>query len=333
MNWARNNRFLAGYLTVLIIGLGVLGFLVFSSYGHYSQVSDDYDTQVRELKRLQNLPPYPDANNLKSYDQVKQDYAKAVFDLQKKLASYEPAPENPPPTALKFQDRLRGVVDEVSKFAAQSGVALPENFYLGFEQYRGAPPDAAVTPALSAELDAIRDLVDILIKAHVTSISAVKRGLLPREGGASIAAGADLSRSGRPGAAAPTTAELVTREPLEVDFICLPSPLRESLDAITSASRLYVIEALQVKNEVDKGPERGAEQIIGGPGASGEPNRRTPQGPPGPPRPPGPPQLDQNGVPVQPLPEKGPPPLRYVVGLEKVIVAARINLVKVAPPR
>jgi hypothetical protein len=324
MNWVRNNRFVAGYLAVLLIGIGVLGFLVYSSYGRYSQVSEDYHTQVTELDRLQNLSPFPDAPNLERYSEVKQNYSAAVADLQKQLAAFEPPAESPPPTPLQFQDRLRRVVDDVSTSAKKAGVGLPDNFYLGFEQYRGEPPDTAATPGLSAELDAIRDLIDILIKQHVENLTSIKRGPLPHEAGGS--APAEPSRPGRPNGPAAAASELVTRNPVEIEFTALPSAFRESLNQITAAPRLYVVSALRVRNQVDKGPPRGGEPA--GPGATVE---RPPAAPPA--GGPGAPAVDQNGVPVQPLPDKGPPPLRYVVGLEKVIVAARIDLVKVAPPR
>jgi hypothetical protein len=323
MNWVRQNRFLAGYLAALLVGVGALGFLLYSSYGRYSQVSDDYHTQVTELKRLQGLSPYPDAQNLQRYSQVRENYAVAVADLQKQLASLQPKPESPPPTPLQFQDRLRRVVEDVTKSAQQSGVTLPENFYLGFEQYRGAPPDTAATPALSAELDAISDLVDILLRQHITSLTGIKRGPLANEAGG--AAAAEVSRGGRPNGAAPAASSLVTRNPVEVEFTSSPNAFRESLNRITAAPRLYVVTALRVRNQVDKGPSRGGDEP--GAGANSFPGR------PAEPPPAGPPAVDQNGVPVQPLPEKGPPPLRYVVGLEKLDVAARIDLVRVAPPR
>jgi hypothetical protein len=324
MNWVRQNRFLAGYLAALLVGVGALGFLLYSSYGRYSQVSDDYHTQVTELKRLQGLSPYPDAQNLQRYSQVRENYAVAVADLQKQLASLQPKPESPPPTPLQFQDRLRRVVEEVTKSAQQSGVTLPENFYLGFEQYRGAPPDTAATPSLSAELDAISDLIDILLRQHITSLTAIKRGPLANEAGGAVAA-AETNRGGRPPAAGPAALNLVTRNPVEVEFTTSPNGFRESLNRITAAPRLYVVTALRVRNQVDKGPPRGGDEPGAGPnGFAGRP----PEPPPA-----GPPPVDQNGVPVQPLPEKGPPPLRYVVGLEKLDVAARIDLVQVAPPR
>ncbi len=167
----------------------------------------------------------------------------------------------------------------------------------------------------------MRDLVGLLIKQHIEKITAMARAPLPHEpGGRAVAAPA--ARPGRPEGAggAAAAADLITRNVVQVEFTSLPNVFRETLDSITGAPRLYVISAVHVKNELEKGPARGPELTTAG----GRPNP--------PPPPASTPAADQNGVPVPPLPDKGPAPLRYVVGLEKVSVVLRIDLVKVAPP-
>lgn len=329
MDWIRHNRFLFTYLVVMVLGLAGLSYLVYAGYDRYSQVSEEYRTQVAELKRLQNLPPYPNAANLQRYNDVKKSYAAAVVDLQKQLAALEPAADPVPPTPLQFQDRLRKVVEEVVHSAQGAGVGLPPDFYLGFEQYRGTPPDTAATPGLSAELDAIRDLVDILIRRHVEKLSNVVRAPLPQEagGGGAAAAAAVTTRPGPGRTAGP--AITVVRNAVQVEFTALPSVFRESLNLIVGAPRLYVISRLIVRNETDKGPPRGVDQS-GGPAHPGGP-----PGAPGAPAPgaPGQPPPDPNAPPGGPPPDKGAAALRYVVGQEKVNVSARIELVKIVPPR
>ena len=318
MNWVRNNRFLSTFLAVVLVGAGVLGYLLYNSLDRYEQVNSDYQTQVTELKRLQALEPYPDAASAKAYDQKRKDYTAAVNVLQADLASHEAPPVNPPPSPIQFQDRLRQVVEDVSHLAQQSGVALPDGFYLGFEQYKGSPPDATATPLLDRQLNAVADLVTILIKTRIDKLTSIKRALLPQEGGATVAAAPAL----RPGMPKPATsaADLVSKQTLEVAFTSLPSSLRDSLNNITHDKRLYVIRALQVANEVDKGPVRDDGAPV--PGGTGQPPGPTPA----------PTAPSPDGVPNPPLPEKGPPPLRYVVGQEKLDVIARIELARVEPP-
>lgn len=325
MNWVRNNRFLAGFLAVVIVVGGVLTYLLIASLSHYSEVSTQYDSQVAELKRLQGLPLFPNDANLKKYEEVRKDYQVAVNDLQGKLAALEPAPPATPLTPLQFQDRLRQVVEETVSHAQAAGVGLPEGFYLGFEQYRGAPPDTAATALLTSNLTAIQNLVDLLINQHIEKITSIKRTPLPQESGLSAA---PTPAAGKPGPAnaAANTAPLVSKYPVEIAFTTLPSSFRESLNKITADKTLYIVRALQVKNQMDKGPSRNEGVVPGAPAAAGAaPAPGTAPAAAGS-------GVDANGVPVPALPTNAPPPLRYVVGQERLDVTARIELAIVKPP-
>lgn len=313
MNWVRNNRFLAGFLAVMLVGVVGLGYLLYTALGRYSTVDEQYKTQVAELKRLQASPPYPDQENQVKYEAIRKDYALKVRDLQTTLASYEPAAENPPPTPLEFQDRLRKAVEDTLNQAQSAGVETPkEKFYLGFEQYSGTPPDVAATPLLSKELNAINDLVEILLKnKHITALSYIKRTPVAGEAGAATAPAPVAGRPGAPAAAA--AAPLVIKYPIEIAFTALPNSFREILNSITTAKRLYVIRAVVIKNQMDKGPARALPNV-----PITDPNAPAAAAP-----------TDPN---APPLPDKGPPALRYVVGQEKLNVVLRIELTTVMPP-
>ncbi len=319
MDWVRNNRFMAGFLAFLVVGAGALGYLLYTSYGHYNDVAQEYDRQVKELQRLQALKPFPDDEGLKKFSEFRQNYAAEVNALQVKLAAYEPPPDKETITPIQFADKLRKTVDDISGAAQGVGMALPTNFYMGFESYRNTPPDAAATPLLSRELDAMTELVQLLIKQRAVSLNLIKRAPLPREPGASnpAAASAASRAGGKPGS------DLVVRYPVEIGFTSQPSSFHEVINAITSANRLYVIQALEIKNKEQKGPLRedpAAAATRNNPGFSQ------------PPPPPGSQGVDPNGVPNPNLPAAGPPPLRYVVGLEKIDADLRLELVKVEPP-
>ena len=319
MNWARNNRFLATFLAIVIVVGAGLSYLLYSSYSRYADVSTQYDSQVAELKRLQGLPTYPNQSNLQKYQDVEKDYQQKVNELQTKMAALEPPPTEPPLTPLQFQDRLRKVVDETVQHAQAGGVGLPESFYLGFEQYRGAPPEASATALLNTQLTEVQNLVDLIIQQHVEKITAMKRGLLAQEAGASTLTPGPTPKPGAPAPAAP----LVSKYPLEIAFTVLPNAFRETLNKITSAKDFYIVRALVIKNQMDKGPSRVTDATPGGPVAPGFNPANGPAAP----------AVDASGAPVQPLPGSGPPPLRYVVGQERLDVTARIELASVKPPR
>lgn len=315
MNWIRNNRFLAGFLGIMILGIGGLGYLLYSAIGQHDQVSQDYDTQVKELKRLQALKPYPDQADLSKYQEIRTSYKQSVDDLQAKMVGYE-VPLDTQLTPTQFQDRLRKVVDDVTKAADQVGMAYPADFYLGFERYRSSLPEAGATALLSAQLTSVQELMSLLIKERIDKIGGVKRAVFPQENGAAAAA-ADPSAAQRGKAPAnAAVADLVTKVPVVLQFTGAPSAFRAVMNDITHLKRLFVIRALRIANQVDKGPLRGQVDPI--PGGAGLPNA------PGP---------DANAASGEPLPEKGPPPLRYVVGQEKLDIVARIELAKVNAPQ
>ena len=318
MDWIRNNKFMSGFLGFMLVAAGALGYLLFAQMGTYDQTSQDYDSAVKELDRLQNLKPYPFARSKGKLIDLRKETAQRVTDLQKQLADYEPPAERSDFKPIEFQDKLRHVVDEISQAAKSANIALPADFYMGFEQYRGTPPDAAAAPALSRELDAIEDLLKILINRRIDALTLIKRAPLPQEpGGAGInpsaaAATARNTPGGRPAATA--LADSVSRYPVELDFTCQPSSFRDSLDDIVTAKRLFLVRAVQVKNQKSKGPPRegtGASAPAPTPQTAAVPDPGT----------------------AAPAPADTPAgKIEYIVGLEKLDVNMRVEIIKVAPP-
>ena len=140
MDWIRRNKFLTGFLAFLIVGVGALGYLVYSQMDAYGQTSQDYDAAVAELQRLQGLKPFPFAKSKANLVALRGETAARVTDLQRKLSDYEPPAENTNFKPIDFQDKLRRVVEEITQQAAVANVKLPADFYMGFEQYRSTPP-------------------------------------------------------------------------------------------------------------------------------------------------------------------------------------------------
>ncbi|MDD5199019.1 MAG: Amuc_1100 family pilus-like protein [Terrimicrobiaceae bacterium] len=299
MNW--RNPFLTGYLAVTVIGAGILGYLLYSSYAHFSEVSDTYDTQVARLQSLQNRTPYPSVENNQAYAALTTQY-RAEYDklLAQALKMQKPI-ESITPQA--FQDRLRAYVSEVSAAAKLNGVTLNDAFYLGFDQYRDTLPSNESAGALARELDAIRLVVDKLIEFKIREIIGIKRDSLPEEGGA--------PRPEQPAAAGnrrSTVAEgpkIVTANSFEIAFVADQSRLRQSLDAIISANKFFIIRNLTIENSKLEGPKKNEE-------ASVESGAALPQ----PPAAQGTPQTS----------------MRLLVGRETLTLAARIEMITFNPP-
>src|SRR6202000_1582724 len=96
-----------------------------------------------------------------------------VSELEKKLAAMKITV--PPIAPAQFQDKLKASVDDYVAKAKKAGMTLPEKFYLGFERYQSEPPSQEAAPLLSAELEAMRIVLDELPKSGVTKLEPIVR--------------------------------------------------------------------------------------------------------------------------------------------------------------
>jgi len=281
MNWIKENKFLAGFLAVLLVGAVALTFLLISNQGNFAEVSDNYSKQSAELSRLQNLVPYPDEANLKLMRDQKDDYVANIGKLEKELAtSHQFALEPMPPE--RFQDLLKKTVDAVVEKSG-TGV-LPQKFYLGFDTYQATPPRGEAAAPLARELKAIDLVVNILLDNKVTAITEIRRPQLAEEGDPRAAA---------------AQKKLVRKTPFDVTFVAEQMRARKALNEIVgSKKQFFILRSLIVKNEKEKGPPRAdaAAPATTGTGTGTE-----------------------------------TPVIKMVVGNEKIIVTARIEIVDFAP--
>lgn len=319
MNW--RNPFLTSYLAVTVVGAGILGFLVYSSYSHYTEVSTQYDTQVARLQSLQNRVPFPNAENNATFSKLTGEY-RAEYD---RLLAQVAKMQKPIDTALTpqaFQDRLRAYVSAVEAAAKQNDVKLPDNFYLGFDQYQGNLPSNEAAGPLARELDAVRLIVDRLVEIKVTEIAGIRRDLLPEEGGAAPkATPAPAAPAGRR-TAAPEVPKVVSSNSFDIAFVADQSRTKSALNAIATANQFFIIRNLTIENSHLEGPKR----------VEDAPTEQAAATPP-------PASADVLGS-LMETPSGGEgtegavagPKMRLLVGRESLRVAARIEMITFTPP-
>jgi len=286
MNWIKENKFLAGFLGVVIILAGGLGYLIYVGLGNYTQTGDDYNTQSRELQRLEALVPYPDEANLKKQRDLKDAYVADVVNLEKELAAvqFPLVPARPE----EFQDILKTKVDAIIQRAAQTGVKIPDKFYLGFDVYQATPPKGDAAAPLVRELKAIDLVVNTLLNDKVDAVLDVKRPSISEE--ATAKGGGNQS----------SQSKLVSKTPFEVTFIADQNRFRRILNDISSSQKqFFIVRDLTIKNEKEEGPKRG-DELAAAPGTD-----------------------NQGGQ---------APRLQFIVGTEKLMVTAKIEMVDFTTP-
>lgn len=261
MNWIKQNKFLTSFIAVMVIGVGVLGYLLFSAKSHYDEVQSTYESKVHELSRLEHLKPYPEIENLKQFDEQKKQHAAAIEAFRKNLAVRQISVE--PMTPEKFQDELRETVTRLTTAASEKGVKVPgeaqngqTKFYLGFEKYQTEPPKPDAAPVLGRELKAMEMIIGKLIELGITSIDKLERDPLPEEEG-KVKKEPAAKPGAAPGREDKVSKGLVVHHGIRVELTSEQSRVRNLLNAITASKEQFFIPRLVlVKNEKEAAPAR-----------------------------------------------------------------------------
>ena len=303
MNWFRQNPFLGVFSVVGGLCAIAAAWFLWSSKSAFSEAHDKFDANAAELNRLQSMVPLPNESNLRKLKAQAQDYTEAVAKLKAELKTHMLPVV--PMAPNEFQAHLRQVILGLAEKAKANKVKLPENFYGGFDEFASGLPNTAATPLLGQQLAQVELVMNILIDAHIDSLTAFRRVPLAEERNAPAAT--PPPNPGKKPGATESEAKMIERSVVEATFTSTPTAARKVLNQIASATgQFYIIRTLYIANEKDKGPPRDV-----APGAPGV----APAG------------TDLNG----PGPVAKPaasPALSFIVGNEHVTTSAKIEMLR-----
>lgn len=287
MNWYRENRWLGNFLIAFAAVVILALWFLFHAEGALAEASVQFNEVATERARLEHLNPFPNEDNFRKTQVALENYGGALNkikeDLKNHVAPAQPLAPN------EFQSRLRQAILSATERARANRVKLPENFYLGFDEFATALPSTAAAPLLGQELGQIELLLNILIDSRIDAITALKRA------GASEA---EPAVSPTPQKATAASQTVVERAIVDLTFTASSSAMRKVLNqTATSDHQFFIVRALQVRNEQQKGPSRDSSASTAASSASAT----TPTA-----------------------------ALRFIVGNEHVETAAKIELVRFA---
>jgi hypothetical protein len=255
MTWFKENKFLAGLLIVTVLGVGVLGYLLFASKSKYDESASAFEQQAAEFHRLESLQAYPDKANLETLEAQRVAHLGLIEDLQKSLAGAQMPMESITPNG--FQDQVRVAV---TQFTAKAGALSPptelvKGFYLGFGPYQSAPPSNDAASPLARELKVVQMIGNILLDHHVLAISRFDREALPEEAGKGRpveTAKAPAKPGGKP-AAAP----LLKSHALDIVFVAEQKEVQGILNAlVTNKTQFLIPRYVSVQNTNEHAPPK-----------------------------------------------------------------------------
>ncbi len=303
MNWFQQNKFLGSFLVAFGLATLLFGFFLLHEKGAANEAQARLQSTIDELTRLRRSSPFPNGANLRKTKAQADGYRSSLLALQKDLKSRM----FPKPALLpnEFQAQLRAAVNEVEERARAGKVRLPDAFNLGFDEYATSLPNGLAASRLGRQLRAIQWIVNTMIETHVDSLNGLTRPPLLEEKGAA----GPPPTPGRAGAAKATpaaeeTGKIVDSTSIEVAFTASPAAARRVINQIAAAKeQFYILRTLQVKNQEDKGPKRGA--------VAEAPAVAPPSGATG---------------------KAAEPSITFIVGTEHIEVAAKIEIMKFIVP-
>jgi hypothetical protein len=264
MNWIKENKFLFGFLIVLVIGVGVLSFFVLGAKGHYDDATSSYQSKLGELNRLQKLAIFPNQKNLDKILAQQAEVNTEVNALASALSTQQIPAEDLSPE--QFQDRLKASVTNVRNKATQAipPVTLAMEFFLGFQRYETAPPAREASGAVGRELKAIEWLCNQLIESKVAAIESLERDELPEEAGR-VKANQPKPAVPKPVAGKPGKVDKVAKtheidkHRIQLTFLTDQTRIRNVLNSIvTYKGQFFLPRLVTVKNEKPEAPKRAA---------------------------------------------------------------------------
>ena len=297
MNWFRENPFWSAFIAIAGGAFLLAAGFLWWTKGSYEDAMAKYRESAAEQTSLESGNPYPSAANvgkMKTYlDNYKAALDKLKGELKTRMLTEAPLAPN------EFQTRLRQAIIHTAENARNNRVKLPANFFLGFDEFVSSLPSPEEAPALGQELSQVQLLLNTIIEARVDAITAFHRIAHPGTAMAAAPMPAATPRTPPKPSAGP---KLIEERTIEFTISASPTAGRRVINQIAATNeQFFIIRAIHVKNQKDKGPPRenaGPTAPIPPPNPTGAAPAATPAG-----------------------------PLNFIVGNEHIDLSARVELV------
>ena len=250
MNWLKKNPIALVLIVVAILGTGVTSYLAVDAMARRDEAQASLDSQLQKLKQFQNQKPFPTDVSLKAVKESLAEYRAELGKYRKALAAMEVPLESINPQ--EFQDGLRKAVDELKKNAIGKGVALPDDFFYGFDAYQTAPPSQQEVGDLDREFRVIRRITDSLVDLKIGSIGSLKR-----QENQPKAPSVPPAPPAKPGARAESPkAPTISTKTFSITFTAPQEKLLTAFNIIQESPEFLLIRSLTLDNTSPQPPPR-----------------------------------------------------------------------------
>lgn len=263
MDWFKQNPFFGALALLTAVLVIASGYFAYSTYAEFNLQAEEYANKTSAIAQARAAKPFPNQANLEAARTEKAEAEKILGEM-KSLVAEKSGKFDPSINPQAFQDRLNAKASELEKAAHSAKAKLPENFYLGFDEYRNQLPSVAAAPLLAQQLESIANVVSILIKSGVSEIKAVKRQPLIVE-----------SAKQQKNEGNKNNASDLTLAPFDVSFVSDQTNFRLALAKIITADPMIFVRLVSVANSQPNAPAKETAGSTSQQGSLGQPGGET----------------------------------------------------------
>jgi hypothetical protein len=180
MNWIKQNPFLSALIGITIVLCGILVFVAIKGGSKYEKAKKDYNSAYADVRNFEKLKLYPNKDNSQAKNKALEEYDKAIKDLSDLYKNYQLDPSKKI-TTQQFTGNVKLASEEVAKAFNATGGKLPENFFMGFESYKGQLAKTGSTSLLDYQLNAIKHILLGMAEAKPSELVRIYREKISEE--------------------------------------------------------------------------------------------------------------------------------------------------------
>lgn len=164
---------LVGGLVALLLAL-ILGYWLFSAWGHYQEENSALAQSGTRLTRLTGRPTFPSTNNVETLTRQVSIYDEYLEGLYQAMSEGQRPPE--PINRDRFRQLLEQTLRRLVQTARAKSITLPPDFAFGFQRYAaGAPPEQKDLERLVDQLRSVAMLCSVMYEAGIGELVSVER--------------------------------------------------------------------------------------------------------------------------------------------------------------
>ncbi len=240
MNWIKQNPFLTTLIGSTLVLCGLLAFIAIKGGSKYEQAKDDFDRAFGEVTKFEKLDIYPTADNSQAKKKALDDYNQAIDELSGLYAKYQ-IDKSKPITTQQFTENVKKANAEVISAFSAAESKLPEDFFMGFEAYKGQLAKTNSTALLDYQLNTIKQVLLGMAEARPSGLIRIYREKISEEN--------DVKYT-------PEEGDIARSFGYEIVFKGSEASVRDFINKLGEKKSYYcVIRSIRINNERDSPPK------------------------------------------------------------------------------